>query len=491
MNVLRRTLAMLLLLCAPSHLCAQSDEEQTGYAADFVMAAGDQDRAWILTRALDDRERPIVLFHAPDRLLTGSMRLVSQLAGPPEALCAAPDELICVFPPTEATEPLRRVRSYRVVDISGRELIEPASPLPPLPGRGLLLDMAYSAGAVTVLMHDDVHTLRVLEGAAWRLIELPAALSTLTPDALTLAQDATRATLVERTPDGPRLWTQADDAWTEDAALSAPPASRVMSVMGRRLIVHEQDTEPGGRSLVVRRASSDNADEVFRIELPDGGSAFAVAPLANTLVVVRPEGDGTTDVLMRVVDLTGAVLYDEPAMLRGPVSASDIQTLALAMAALGVLVVVFIVRPRIVDREPTLPEGWVLATPLRRMFGVVIDLLPGVIAVFVTWPEYLQAPQDTFSSTGVAGPWALGLVVIQLVVLGTIGEALFGRTIGKALTGMRTVDYDGHAPSWWMAFSRNVVRALCPPLAVFSAINPMMPHPASFQTLVLVRRREK
>ncbi|MEM1424819.1 MAG: RDD family protein [Planctomycetota bacterium] len=171
---------------------------------------------------------------------------------------------------------------------------------------------------------------------------------------------------------------------------------------------------------------------------------------------------------------------------RGPVSPGDIQALALVMVAICLMVLVFVVRPG-QEREPFLPEGYALATPLRRCVGWCIDALPGVLLALAVWPELLGEPGTFFSTRGPGGPLPWGIAAAVLVVQGTVCEALFGRTLGKLAVGTRTITYEGERPTWWMAFSRNVVRGVCPPLAVLSAMNPSMVHPQSFQTLVVVR----
>ncbi len=471
---------------------------ERGYDPAFILAAGDDDRAWAITKSVGERDQPYTLFHLPpaepsgDRL--GALRRVAGLAAAPDAITARNDALVLVFPPTTGDTPLRRVREFRVQETpTGVEFIGSAIVLPHLPGRGTLLGVADTGERLHALLATEgVTRLYLLEGSGWTETALPEAIASAA-DAR-LASTPSDVAVLTTTDDETLLWrhTSLDDQWSSTPLEPLPGAQRVMLAGGRLLQVAALEDgfqvleRARGVALPDGTVASTDA-RTFRVEgVP---ATAAVTPARGDLAFLWPEGEETMRVNLRIVDAQGQTLYDDFAVMRGPVSPADVQALAIAMLWLCIVVLVFVIRTG-GEREPVMPEAFALATPFKRAVAWLIDLVPGFVIVALVWPELQAAPQGLFEAAGPGGPWPLAIIVAQATIVGTIGEALAGRTLGKLLLNMRTIDYDGNKPNWWLAFSRNVVRFFVPPVAAFSVINPTMAHPQSFQTLVVVKRRE-
>lgn len=478
-----RACALIAFLSAL--LLALPARAERGYDAGFIDGVGDATSLWLVVRALDERPRPYTLFFAPESLEPGSLRLVRGLTLAPSLMATTSDGLICVFPGrTEAEEgatPARPLRAFRLRDTpAGVQRVLAPEALAPLNMAGTPVALAEQQGALHVLVRtDDTYELYRLEGNEWEHTDLPddprfgAGGATLT-----LEPDATRVSVLEQRSLSATLWRRGEDGWTREMIALPAETSRLVSVGGRRVALRRVEA-----GFIVHPL--DGATEPFLVD-PVPENAFA-GVFRNTVVFAWPEGEGSMKVRLRAVTLDRVEVFDDHVEMRGPVSPSDVQTLALMMGALCAIVLVFVVRQGD-DREPVLSDDIVLATPLRRGLGWLIDLAPGMLASVLIWPELLEMPQGVFMSSGPGGPWPLALIVGQLVVCGTLGDAYFGRSLGKAVLGMRTIRYDGGPPTLWQAFSRNVVRGLIPPVALFNVINPGLPQPAGFQTLVVIAR---
>lgn len=110
---------------------------------------------------------------------------------------------------------------------------------------------------------------------------------------------------------------------------------------------------------------------------------------------------------------------------------------------------------------------------LLRWAGAWIDLI--VLALFLLGPDYLLG-NERYQATL---PIWLGAVVLYFPV----GEAFWGRTLGKLLTGMVVVDETGRAPG--------VLRALLRTLLRVFEVNPLLAGgiPAAIAVAVTKKRQ--
>jgi len=205
--------------------------------------------------------------------------------------------------------------------------------------------------------------------------------------------------------------------------------------------------------------------------------------------------------VVEVSAISGKELYRGDAQGGGVMSGNEFKVLAVAVLLLTTLVLLFALRA-----EPTsslqLPDGFVPADPLRRIIAALADLVPGVvIAAFLVGIE----PEAMLSPTVFIGPraeplawvFALGITVLHC----TIGEAMTGRSIGKALTGCEVAGFRRDKETGktelspvmvWQAIVRNLIRWFVPVFGILLLIDGGRRHPADAAagTVVVVRIEE-
>jgi uncharacterized RDD family membrane protein YckC len=172
-----------------------------------------------------------------------------------------------------------------------------------------------------------------------------------------------------------------------------------------------------------------------------------------------------------------------------------------------VVVVAVVLRPEPLGPALTLPKGVQLAEPGRRVIGAAIDLLiaAAVAAAMLGVPvSQLLTVNVLFGESG--GVEAMLLILGVGFGLTTLGDGLFGRSIGKAITGCEVVcpgaavpGSDGTVeprlvrPSLWRAALRNLVCWSLPPVAMWGLANPDHRHRGDIAagTAVVVRVEEE
>jgi hypothetical protein len=217
---------------------------------------------------------------------------------------------------------------------------------------------------------------------------------------------------------------------------------------------------------------------------PGGGGAVPDARTATVPVLVPPE-------IREVSVWTGRVLYAGAAKGAGPITANDTRLLTLGMLMLTTVVLLFVLRA---DDPPelTLPEGFALAEPGRRCLASLID---GAIAASVAARFWGLSLSDLLSVETLLSQNFILLAAAILGVgmgIGTLTEWLFGRTVGKFLTGCAVLGVpsgpwprlgsseggaEGHpSPSFARSLVRNAVKWLLPPLAALAMLDPVGRH---------------
>lgn len=105
---------------------------------------------------------------------------------------------------------------------------------------------------------------------------------------------------------------------------------------------------------------------------------------------------------------------------------------------------------------PIVPAGLHLASFARRIIGVVVDQIVITVPVFALFYSLGFSPKDAITEGGAV--W----FTVTLTALGltyeTVGVWLWGRTLGKLLTGTRAVSVvDGGGLGFVRAFQRSLV----------------------------------
>jgi hypothetical protein len=162
------------------------------------------------------------------------------------------------------------------------------------------------------------------------------------------------------------------------------------------------------------------------------------------------------------------------------VSTEELRILALMLVGLMVVVVVFVLRPEPKGPPLTLPPGYALAEPGRRLAASAMDLL---FAAFIAAQITGVGLWELITLRGIinpGGPGISALLILMLVgyISTTLGEWLAGRSIGKVIAGCEVVHpvidrtAEGQiVPSvqpagLWRIAVRNLVKWTVPPVAM-------------------------
>ncbi|MDX2016749.1 MAG: RDD family protein [Planctomycetota bacterium] len=194
-------------------------------------------------------------------------------------------------------------------------------------------------------------------------------------------------------------------------------------------------------------------------------------------LLAPPAGEAPTR-SYRVIEVSassGAVLFDGPAAGTSPISSGAFRILAVTLLAVMAVVLVFVLRPDPAGPELSLPEGWALAEPGRRMVAGGLDFLLALIIASRVWGVGVFEVFSAEAMVSGVGPWALLSALGVGLVLSTLGEAFLAASPGKFLMGIRVgrvLMVEGepelHTPGVRAAVIRNGLKWLAPPLALLS-----------------------
>lgn len=480
-----------------------------------------------------------VLLHLPPRSRAGSLtaadgavRLAERLVNRPEAIAAWGDRVYLVFPPVAVHDGrwLRRVlttgaTATPVGDLWVSRTGDRLDALPALPGDDRLAGFVAARGAVWALLRGrdasgrpGTLELRRLGAFEWASFDLPAS----------------------PFPDQPRSWSDADAAHLIPAAVSDADV-HVVVVAGERAMLWRGVVGPGDAeiawtsidpgaaaaglvrdgidtgfliwregeliaaarltpSIVEVRSLATSAGSLLRIARLEGvpGSAgFVPMDLDGSprLAVLWTEGDeraraGADRSLLidpaaephqelREVSLaTGRILYAGRARPVSPVSPRQYRLLIGLLVGTAAVVLVVLVSPDRGASSP-LPDGVSIARAGKRVLAGMIDWALGLVLagrILGVSPWSMLAVTD-------GEPGSAWLIPLSLVVAAgpaTLGEWIFGRSLGKWALGCRVIDLRGVTPdasvgarpSLAQAAIRNAVRWLVPPVAVFGLADP-------------------
>lgn len=461
--------------------------------------------------------------------------------------------------------PVRRVASVRAV----RTIADTWSPwpaegvddLPALTSRGVVAAFAGTPAGPAALMRDAADPenpwrLTVFDGRAWADQPVPAGMPAGDDVLAVLAADESTLRLGVIGPvrggadDG--LWSltlwhrAAGGAWSPPSrALLSPPrgATGAALVVADGLWVLVIADASGLSSWLVEGPLAVGGPETLRLTgvpgsegVPSPAAALGLDGLGRLAwwwagadgasgeagATTRggggaPAGEVTALSALRVreVGLTSGRVLDEAVGRRdGVVGANDLRLLGLVVGSVTVAVLLFVLRSE-QPRELPLPTGVALGRPGRRLAGAGVDLalmLPVACAVHGVAPGEILGWAILTRPETVAGPWVTWLGLVLGVSIAC--EALFGRTLGKRLAGVRVMqvrravrkvpsapgtpaDDAGRdeeptpvttvtAISPGAAVVRNLCRWLVPPAGVLMFIDPTFRHAADMLASTVV-----
>ena len=224
-------------------------------------------------------------------------------------------------------------------------------------------------------------------------------------------------------------------------------------------------------------------------------------------------GDGAERVEMAIVTAGGSAVWDGPVEIGGPVGAVELELLVLAMGSIFLTALVLAFgggegswsnrAPPGEGEASVWGAGWSLAGPGERVLAFLADIGIGLLAGWAVGAAVGAAGAGEAGagagpglSGGAGGAGGGEVVAFVLVAAGAavlhsaVGEAVFGRTVGKLLLGLRTVSDAGRPIGVGQAIGRNVARVCCPALWIMVALAPWGRHPGSFGTWVVKKRHQ-
>lgn len=461
-----------------------------------LAGAGDGEHAWIAVEQAWRDDGGWQLYHVASDDEAGSLTRVMVLDERPLALVGEGERLVMIFPARSVPDggSVRRVRSVRVDGRGaggvyrfrppGRGRAEAA-----LSGSGVLIGAALTPDGPGALLRPTTTKgpgrLLVLDESEWNERPLPEGLD---ENAGWEFRNTVGGALVA---DARGSWVWDDSSGWRDAALPEMGEATLLTAGGR--LVAARWSEDGGLALSLVQGGG----EIPLTTLPSTPREQAVVGVGETVCVYWFDEDEPLRLRATVVSAnTGEVLYEDFAGSPGPLEQQDLQFIALVAGSVLLIVILFLLRPEgDLQREPVLPEGAALAEAGARFLAAVIDALPAALVSALVWDVPLWAAV----SPGLAIEEAAGLNPIFLTGLlyfvhSTLSEWLTGRTLGKSVTGCRTVDSTG-APRlrFKQALVRNLFKAVFPPLTMLLMLDPWRRHPADQVggTLVVARARDK
>lgn len=467
-------------------------------------AGSDQGYSWVeATHPISGERTLVFLPPAAERTRPGQLAVARRLTGPLRAMAAKGESVTIVqdnrvFRLTAGTGGPPGAWAFRP--------LKGFSPLPSLPELSSVDGIGVFDTGTIVLAESGESLLRLAAGR-WETFPVPE--GGFGADASVVAGHHRGAAVLATGPTGLRLWLLDEDGWrVESFFVEGVRPSDVVAwkdgLFAVRASRGDNEGEPrwsvdavtlDGLAPVVSGIEAP-ADAVPVVRAESGRLAFVWSvPVDPSVGSALAQSSGPTG--WRIVEvslLTGEELYRGDGGPAVPVSTEDFRRLALLLFVFTVLVLLGALGPRAADQVVVLPHGVALASPGARAAAWLVDAAPAVALASL-----------------VGGGSVLTAAVFLAILHSSIGEALFGRSLGKALLGLRvvsvaTVRTDGgrvdasaadaehravRRPTLWAALARNGVRFLLPPVAAFGAASRERRHmgDVSTRTAVVVSPR--
>lgn len=234
------------------------------------------------------------------------------------------------------------------------------------------------------------------------------------------------------------------------------------------------------------------------------GNLALVWTVAQTEEGKSPEagagGGGEKYMIREFSALTGREKFAGLAVNPGLMARGQYQMLVIVLLAVMVAVLVFVLRgePQVV---PLAPQGTAFAEPVRRALAALLDYAPSAMLVAVALgrgPMALLVPERALEGATMDLS-SVGLAIAVTIAHCTIGEWLFGRSVGKFFLGCRVCSTanvqtaNGQLANelsgrlkLWQALVRNVVRWTVPILGAFIIFDPARRHPGDLAARTIV-----
>ncbi|MFI4896511.1 MAG: RDD family protein [Phycisphaerales bacterium JB059] len=440
---------------------------------------------WLI---FEDGEGGSVLAHCPPRRAgregtfapsdPGTLRVARRLASVPLGLAGVGDEVFLLLPPLDD----------RPAYVASIKAVPPAmgdywvyfpqrrmTPLPPLPDGFEAESIAATGLGPAVLGRlGDQDTVCIRVGAGWSVNPFPEGRR----GALPIDTDDHAAAFLRplSAEAGERITLRPGDP-PERSAIAFPGGEgsfvRGWARGGRVVLITKVEGQLRAHAL------SEEAPELLGTVGPAPERVTTGISVGGGVLIAAWAGEDGEPGGVELVELsltTGAELYAGPAVNAMPISPAQFRLLAAALVALMALVLLVVLVP-VREQPVVLPPDTALAEPGRRLVATVID---GLLSAFVVSVVYgvpvlhiltfrvLVEPTEAWSSI-------IGVLLVGFLI-GSVGEGVFGRSPGKALTGCRVIRAHAAGGSVRAGLGRSILRnALkwgAPPVAALTLVDP-------------------
>jgi uncharacterized RDD family membrane protein YckC len=344
-----------------------------------------------------------------------------------------------------------------------------------------------------------------LFGGRWSPVELPRDWPDDAAGRMVIRRGDSRPTLIAYEPLGDATAVRLhrptrDEGWSVASLVieGAGPLAATVVQSELVLVQGEPQAPPIESTVWVVRGSEAARVGSMRIDA-EPPAPWGVAPLGLTVALVgqtappEPPAEPTSpwDVLAGPpplhlassrMDLTGTLVQPaQPLELHSPgrwLQVFDMLGLLIIVGLTVAMVKVLWKRDPQTNRVD-LPSDTVIADLGRRALAGLIDLMP-IVFVVMQWYSLglMELLGDHWPGRRVAAIDAMipGAIAIGVFVLHTtLGELFFGRSLGKAFTGLRVTDMQGRPAAGWRVLLRCVLKAVdlvTPLLLILPLIGP-------------------
>ena len=350
-------------------------------------------------------------------------------------------------------------------------------------------DNYQSQASSTIGSNHLTDLLLLFRRGRWQMVDLPGDWDMTLPVQLIMQRSAdVMPVILSGDSDEPAMWLYRyrDGQWVKQVVADAMEAAfrfrmAAVTLQDQLIIARKQGNDDTVLAVMLSAIRDHGQTEIgeLRLDLP-ASSQWAVVPKATDIALVGMQvpspvsrGDQSASAATRQepieliwssINLQGEVV-DQDCILTRRYGRNDVELYGLFLffifvGLMSLLAVVFIRRDP--NREDMhLPEHLMPGDFDRRLVAGWIDLLPGFIAVWYVYPvkpgELLMQWMDIlWHVTNWHQVQPVLLVIIIFVVHTTVSELFTGRTLGKALTGLRVVTRDGRSAG----FGQKLIRGL-------------------------------
>ncbi|RNC81047.1 MAG: hypothetical protein ED559_04400 [Phycisphaera sp.] len=514
---MRRLFTLLIMLCAAASTHAQ---------LPAASGTDDESHGWLIAQV--PGEKSATLVHVPPRIPTtmavpsvaGRLKAAASLSEAPIQLAADGTTVFMIFDKGEG-------ESFEVAQLTAiptgiqdnwvREPRDRLRFLPSIENADAVLGFATAGGRPTALVEaGQSKRLLSLEAGEWTESGSPALLTDST--VVLVCSEPKRLHVVERTENRFVINTLSGDTWQSIELTDAVPfpleTVQPVGVYCGELVC----IVPAGTRHEIWSLGEQDLMRLGTIDPPGSPLAATVLHSTGRLVLAWTNADERTgevesglpaprevsNPIRRVIEFSlieGRTVYAGRAVVSSPVKQSEFRNLAFLMMLLMGLVLLVVLRPPADGAAVSLPPGLAIAGPGRRTLATFFDGLVGVVIV---------ARALDLTVLEVLGPFAvpatgrldIGPLLVALLINVfhcSVGEAVFGRSIGKSFMGLIVARVDASSaglpegqfrpPAPFRSLGRNLIKWLLPPVAMLALSDPGGRHRGDLlaQTAVLGR----